>query len=94
MKELTQKQIDAMADVVMMLFSKSVGLEISVINEMFFAYVNVEKLIETGEEDWPEMLIDNFNGGGYKSTHGGVIKCYNDIYSEWVENQIRLELQD
>lgn len=92
MKNLTHEQIENMAAIVVGLFNMKI--EIGTIREMFFAYVNSEGLIETGTEDWPEELIDNYNGGGYKTTHGGAKAIYDDLYREHMESQIRLELQD
>lgn len=94
MKDLTEKQIENMAAVVVALFSDSIDLEIGTINEMFFAYVNVEKLIEDGTEEWPAQLIDNYNGGGYKTTQSGAKAIYDDLWNEYHYRKDEMRFQD
>ena len=92
MKNLTHEQIEKMEAIVVGLFNMKI--EIGTIREMFFAYVSSEGLIETGTEDWPEQLIDNYNGGGYKTTHGGAKSIYDDLWNEYHFRQDSMKLSD
>ena len=94
MKELTQTQIDKMAQVVVVLFSDGLDLDLGTINEMFFGYCSNEGLLIDGREDWPEQLIDNYNGGGYKTTHGGAKKIYDDLWNEYHYRKDSMKLSD
>lgn len=94
MKELTEKQIEKMAAVVVALFSDRLDLEIGTINEMFFSYCSNEGLLIDGREDWPEELIDNYNGGGYKTTQSGAKAIYDDFWNEYHFRKDVMRFQD